>query len=176
MSSVENVGEGQAPGRGHVADGVAIPGQDRVPLSRTGQRCVGRLDGDRRDEHQPRWGLGIVAGILGRQFVEELPVVGLELLDASGPGKRLVEPEEHKIGVGAEGSQRVVKLCVVAWSLADCHLLGRAGKVADDELLAGEPLVEERLKVAEQVHPLGGRVADQCDSLEVEKLKRQRAR
>ena len=53
------------------------------------------------------------------------------------------------------------------------HLISGAGEIAHHEFLSREPLVQQRFKVSEEVHPLGGRVAYKRDPLAIEQSERQ---
>ena len=169
---VEEVGEGEAPLLGDGLGGVAVEGERIVLGLSVGQvGAAAGLDRDGRHDHEP-WGcLRVVAGILLRQFIKKLLVVGRELGHAFRPGERLVEAEEEQVGVGAEGGHGIVELRVVTRPLAVADLVGGAGEVADHEVLAGETLVEQGLEVAEEAHPFCGGVAQEGDPLAVEHLK-----
>ena len=174
---IEEVDEREAPLLGDGLGGVAVEGERIILLLGIGQvGTAAGLDRDGRHDHEPRSSLRVVAGILTREFVEELLVVGCKRGDAPRPGERLIEPEEEQVGVGAEGGERVVEFRVVARPLPIGHFVGRAGKVADHEVLAGKSLVHERFEVAEEIHPLGGGVADEHDPLAIKHLQRQPAR
>ena len=80
---------------------------------------------------EPRRVLDVVTGVLGRELVQELLVVLLELLDTLRPLERLVPPEEAEERVRPEGVDRVVELGVVVGPLADGDLVGRPAEVAD---------------------------------------------
>ena len=169
---VEEVDEGEAPLLGDGLRGIAVEGERTILGIGVGQvGAAAGLDRDRRHDHEPRGGLGVVAGILMCQFIKELLVVGRELGHAPRSGERLVEAEEEQVGVGAKGSHGIVELRVVARTLAVADLVGGAGEVADHEVLAGKPLVQEGLEVAKEVHPFGGGVAQKGDPLAVEHLK-----
>ena len=167
----EEIDKGDAPGLGHVAGGVAVEGEGGILLGGIGEERVARgLDGDRRDDHEPGRRARVVARIAPREVIEQLLVVGAELCHPLLASKRLVEPEEEEEGVGAKGGQRIVERRVVAAALTIGHLVGRSGEVADDQMLAREALVKERLKLPEEVHPFGGRVPHQGHALAIEQL------
>ena len=125
--------------------------------------------GDRREEHELRRGLAVVLGRgrLGDEVVEVL----LELGQALRPGERLVEAEAAMRTSGFSSSS------VWPWSLKSCErgrerqLVGRPAEVVDDQLQLGEAAVEQGLEVAEILHPLGQRVADEDDVVPLVKFQ-----
>ena len=137
---------------------------------------TGGLERDGCDQDEPGARAFVVAGVSFRVLVEELLVVGLELLDPTLARVRLIPAEEAEERVGPEGGQRVVEPRVVARPLAEGDLIAGPAEVANDELLVREPGVEQCLEVAEQVHPLGGRVADQGDPLALHEFQGDLAR
>ena len=172
----EEIDTGDAPGLGHVAGGVSVESEGGILLGGIGEEPITRgLDGDRRDDHEPGEGTGVVARIAACEFIEQLRVVGAELRHPFWAGKRLIETEEEQEGVGAEGGQRIVERRVVAPALTIGHLVGRSGEVANDQMLVGKALVEECFKLPEEVHPFGGRVSHQRHPLAIEQLQRQAA-
>ena len=174
---VEEIDEREPLLRGDVASGVAIERQILVLSVGIGHERIARgLDGDRRHDHEPRRRFGLVTRILRGQLTEQIEIVGLKFLHAAGAGERLIESEEEQVGVGAEGSHRIVELRVVAGPLPVGNFVGRPGDVPHDEFLVGKALVQERLEVPEDVHPLGGRIAIDRDPLAVDELERQSAR
>ena len=172
----EEIDKGDAAGLGHVAGGVAIEGEGGILRGSIGEeRIAGGLDGDRRDDDEPRGGASVIARIAAREVIEQLLVAGPELRHPFRARKRLIEAEEEEEGVGAESRQRIVERRVVAPALTIGHLVGRSGEVADDQMLVGEALVEERFKLPEEVHPFGGRISHQRHPLAIEQLQRQAA-
>ena len=174
---VEQVDECDPSRSRDLASSVAVGREVRVlGVGIRQQGITRRLHGDRRHDHEPRRRLRVVARIGLGQIIEELAVVGLELRHTGWPGERLIESEEQQIRVGSKGGDRIIELRVVAGPLPVGHLVRRAGEVAKHELLAGKPLMKQRLEVAEQVHPLGRRVAEHGDPFAVDEFQRQAAR
>ena len=182
LRRIEEVHEGHAQLRCHRCHRVGVELEVRVVGLAVGEvRVTEILVGDGRDEHEP--GRAAAGVVLLARVLDEVGEVGLELRHARRPGEGFVEAEEgeddgglaeREVLVGGTEVLRAqprgedfVALGVIG-VLDDqlgleVHLVGGEGEVADDEVVLGESLVEERLPVVVVLHPLGQRVADKTD-------------
>ena len=95
---------------------------------------------------------------------QELAQAPLEFRDRLLAGERLVETEGGEDQVGLVVEQVLVQRGEVVRAGHQVDLVRRPGKVAHDELLLREALVEERLEVAEMVGSIEQGVADVSDT------------
>ena len=177
VSRAKHIEERDFPLLGHRPHRIRVELHVLVLLLAVGKkRVIGILDSDRRNQHEARLRLGVVARVAGRVFVDELLVVRLELLDAVLAGERFVEAEEAEERIRVEGIQGVVDFRVIAGALMDGDLFRGASEVADHEFLLRESQVEQRLEVAVEAHALAGAVADDGDAFALDEFERQLAR
>ena len=119
--------------------------------------------GCRRHECDPWRAFAVVALLFG--VLDPVFEIGLELLKAGLTGEGLVEAEEGDDNIGLGEGEVLVGRAEAFGAGTENDLIGGPGEVADDEVMLGEALMEERLPVVVtlKLHALGQRVADEAD-------------
>ena len=155
-------------GRGQ---GLRVERDPLVVLAAVGQRAAFEvLVGDRREQHQLRRRGAVVLG--GRRLADEVFQVALEFRQPIGAGKRFVEAEGGDHDVGLFVFQPMPMILEIERAGPQRQFVGRPAEVVDDQLQLREAAVQQRFPVAEILHPLGQRVADEDDPVAVLQIER----
>src|SRR5262249_34232982 len=96
-------------------------------------------------------------------ILDEFVEVIFELLKATGASERFVEAKEGEDDISLVIFQCMAMIFEALRPRPQHQLVSGPTKIADDEFEIGKAAVEQRLKIAEILHPLGERVADQDD-------------
>ena len=87
----------------------------------------------------------------------------LEFLEPGIAAERLVESKESKDHIGFGFRQPLVGRPKVFRAMAGDHLIAGHGKIAKHQVVLGKLCDDECLEPAVVLHPVGERVANDCD-------------